>query len=78
MWLPSLLFGLHAGALADRRGHWRVMMIVAGLGRAALLASIQAALRGQQGALTCHAVRRSILLAVDRTSLRDLLYAGPV
>ena len=38
----------------------------------------QATLRGQQGALTCHAVRRSILLAVDRTSLRDLLYAGPV
>ena len=40
VWLPSLLFGLHAGALADRRGHWRAMMIVADLGRAALLASI--------------------------------------
>jgi len=38
----------------------------------------QATLRGQKGALTCHAVRRSILFAVDRTSLRDLLYAGPV
>ena len=38
----------------------------------------QAALRGQKGALTCHAVRRSILFAVDRTSLRDLLYAGLV
>jgi len=38
----------------------------------------QATLRGQQGALTCHAVRRSILFAVDRTSLRDLLYAGLV
>jgi nitroimidazol reductase NimA-like FMN-containing flavoprotein (pyridoxamine 5'-phosphate oxidase superfamily) len=38
----------------------------------------QAALRGQRGALTCHAVRRSILLAVDRTSLRDLLQAGLV
>lgn len=36
----------------------------------------QAALRGQKGALTCHAVRRSILLAVDRESLRDLAYAG--
>jgi uncharacterized protein YhbP (UPF0306 family) len=36
----------------------------------------QATLRGQKGALTCHAVRRSILLAVDRESLRDLLYAG--
>jgi MFS family permease len=40
VWLPSLLFGLHAGALADQRGHWRAMMIVADLGRAALLASI--------------------------------------
>jgi uncharacterized protein YhbP (UPF0306 family) len=37
----------------------------------------QATLRGQQGALTCHAVTRSILLAVDRTALRDLLDAGP-
>jgi MFS family permease len=40
VWLPSLLFGLHAGALADRHGHWRAMMIVADLGRAALLSSI--------------------------------------
>jgi uncharacterized protein YhbP (UPF0306 family) len=38
----------------------------------------QATLHGQKGALTCHAVRRSILLAVDRSSLRELLYAGPV
>jgi uncharacterized protein YhbP (UPF0306 family) len=38
----------------------------------------QAALRGQKGALTCHAVRRSILFAVDRASLRDLLQAGLV
>jgi hypothetical protein len=37
----------------------------------------QATLRGQQGALTCHAVKRSILLAVDRTALRDLFEAGP-
>jgi len=37
----------------------------------------QATLRGQQGALTCHAVTRSILLAVDRSALRDLLEAGP-
>jgi uncharacterized protein YhbP (UPF0306 family) len=36
----------------------------------------QAALRGQKGALTSHAVTRSILLAVDRTSLRDLLHSG--
>lgn len=37
----------------------------------------QATLRGQRGALTCHAVTRSILLAVDRTALRDLLQSGP-
>jgi uncharacterized protein YhbP (UPF0306 family) len=37
----------------------------------------QATLRGQRGALTCHAVARTILLAVDRTSLRDLLQSGP-
>jgi nitroimidazol reductase NimA-like FMN-containing flavoprotein (pyridoxamine 5'-phosphate oxidase superfamily) len=36
----------------------------------------QATLRGQQGALMCHAVTRSILLAVDRMSLRDLLQSG--
>jgi len=33
----------------------------------------QAALRGQEGALTCYAVTRSLLLEVDRTALRDLL-----
>lgn len=36
----------------------------------------QATLRGQQGALTCHAVTRTMLLAVDRTALRDLFDAG--
>jgi MFS family permease len=40
VWLPSLLFALHAGAWVDRRGHRRVTMIAADLGRAALLASI--------------------------------------
>jgi MFS family permease len=40
IWLPSLLFALHAGAWVDRRGHRRLTMIVADLGRAALLASI--------------------------------------
>ena len=40
VWLPSLLFGLHAGVLADRFGHWRALMIVADAGRAVLLASI--------------------------------------
>ena len=41
-WLPSLLFGLHAGAWVDRRGRRRRTMIVADLGRAALFASIPA------------------------------------
>lgn len=40
VWLPSLLFAVPTGAWVDRRGHRRVTMIVADLGRAALLASI--------------------------------------
>ena len=40
IWLPSLLFALHAGAWVDRRGHRRATMVAADLGRAALLASI--------------------------------------
>ncbi len=43
IWLPSLLFGLHAGAWVDRRGRRRVTMIAADLGRFALLASLPAA-----------------------------------
>ena len=39
-WLPSLLFGLHAGAWVDRRGTRRHSMILADLGRAAALATI--------------------------------------
>jgi MFS family permease len=39
-WLPSLLFGLPAGAWVDRRGQRRRTMIAADLGRAALFASI--------------------------------------
>ena len=42
VWLPSLLLGVHAGALADRHGHWRALMMTADFGRAALLASIPA------------------------------------
>jgi MFS family permease len=42
IWVPSLLFGLHAGAWVDRRGRRRAMMITADLGRAVLLASIPA------------------------------------
>lgn len=41
-WLPSLLFGLHVGALTDRHGRRRLTMITADLGRAALFASIPA------------------------------------
>lgn len=41
-WLPSLLFGLHAGAWVDRRGNRRRIMILADLGRAAALAVIPA------------------------------------
>ncbi len=40
VWLPSLLFGLHAGAWVDRRGHRRRTMIAADLGRCVLLASL--------------------------------------
>ena len=39
-WLPSLLFGMHAGVWADRIGHRRQLMIAADLCRAALLASV--------------------------------------
>jgi MFS family permease len=41
--VPNLLFSLHAGAWLDRRGRRRRAMIVADLGRAALLASIPVA-----------------------------------
>ena len=40
VWLPSLLFGLHAGAWVDRRGQRRLTMIAADLGRFTLLASL--------------------------------------
>jgi MFS family permease len=39
-WLPSLLFGMHAGAWADRRGKRRRTMVAADLGRAVLMASV--------------------------------------
>ena len=39
-WLPSLLFGVHAGAWVDRRGRRREMMIACDLGRFCLLATI--------------------------------------
>jgi MFS family permease len=40
---PNLLFALHAGALADRFGRRRKLMIAADLGRAVLIGSIPAA-----------------------------------
>lgn len=40
IWVPALLFGLHAGAWVDRRGRRRATMIGADLCRATLLASI--------------------------------------
>ena len=40
VWLPSLLFAMHAGAWADRFGRRRILMIGADLGRAALLTSV--------------------------------------
>lgn len=43
IWLPSLMFALHAGAWADRFGHRRILMITADLGRAGLLALIPTA-----------------------------------
>lgn len=42
-WLPSLLFGLPAGAWVDRRGRRRQTMIAADLGRAVLFASVPVA-----------------------------------
>ncbi len=41
-WLPSLLFGLHLGAWADRWGRRRITMMGADLGRAALWTSVPA------------------------------------
>jgi MFS family permease len=43
LWLPSLLFGVHAGAWVDRHGHRRASMIAADLGRFALLATVPVA-----------------------------------
>jgi MFS family permease len=50
VWGPNLVFAIHAGALADRWGRRRRVMIAADLGRALLLASVPAA--SALGALT--------------------------
>jgi MFS family permease len=39
-WLPSLLFGMHAGAWADRHGRRRQLMIACDLGRFALFSIV--------------------------------------
>jgi MFS family permease len=39
-WLPSLLFGMHAGAWADRSGRRRQLMIACDLGRCTLLGTV--------------------------------------
>jgi uncharacterized protein YhbP (UPF0306 family) len=38
----------------------------------------QTALQGQRGVFTAHAVQRSVLLAVERSSIRDMLRSGSV
>jgi MFS family permease len=43
LWLPSLLFGVHAGAWVDRRGCRRTAMIFADFSRFAVLASVPTA-----------------------------------
>jgi MFS family permease len=43
VWAPNLVLALHAGALADRWGRRRWVMIIADLGRALLLASVPVA-----------------------------------
>jgi MFS family permease len=40
VWAPNLVFALHAGALADRLGRRRRVMIASDLGRAVLLTSV--------------------------------------
>jgi MFS family permease len=40
IWLPSLIFGVHAGALTAQLGRHRTIMIAADIGRFALLASV--------------------------------------
>ena len=74
-WLPSLLFGLHAGAWVDRRGHRRRTMIAADVGRAALFASIpvcyalHALTLAQMFAVTFGAGLLSVLFNVSDSTL---------
>lgn len=74
-WLPSLLFGLPAGAWVDRRGQRRRTMIAADLGRVVLFASIpvcyalHALTLAQLFAVTFGAGTLSILFAVSDGTL---------
>jgi MFS family permease len=74
-WLPSLLFGLHAGAWVDRRGRRRRTMIAADAGRAALFASIpvcyalHALTLAQQFGVTFGAGVLSVLFNVSDSTL---------
>jgi len=43
VWAPNLVFAVHAGALADRLGRRRRVMIASDLGRAVLLVSVPVA-----------------------------------
>jgi MFS family permease len=74
-WLPSLLFGLHAGAWVDRRGKRRSTMILADLGRAVALATIplcyavHALTLAQMYAVTFAAGALSVLFSVSDGTL---------
>jgi MFS family permease len=75
VWLPSLLFALHAGAWVDRRGHRRATMIAADLGRAALLGSVPVCYAfgvlslGQLYAVAFCAGTLSVLFTVSNSTL---------
>jgi MFS family permease len=82
-WLPSLLFGMHAGAWADRRGRRRQTMIAADLGRAVLMATIPVCYAlhvltmAQMFAVTFAAGALSILFNVsDSTLFVSIVAAG--
>lgn len=83
-WLPSLLFGVHAGAFADRRGRRRQLMIACDLGRSALLVTVPVCYAfgvltiGQLLAVVFAAGSLSILFNVaDATLFVSIVKPGP-
>jgi MFS family permease len=82
VWLPSLLFAMHAGAWADRFGRRRVLMIGADLGRAGLLSSVPAGYAlhvltlGQLYAVAFAAGTLSILFTVSNSALSVAVTPG--